>query len=179
MLISILIFYGPVIGGVISKLMRNSEKRIYIMSQTIGHIGTIHVKDRKIYVDLLDILKAKAKKGIEVSLILKDPDNLNISDEKRNRYLELLDDLAIAGVKIFFCWHMHMKIVILDNVAIVGSANLTLTGLRGLGEVALVIEDKKTVDSLVRAHESLRRRNHEVCLLCDRREKKLCGYYSL
>lgn len=39
----IFIFYGPVIGDVISKLMRNAVNRIYIMSQTIGGLPYVDI----------------------------------------------------------------------------------------------------------------------------------------
>ena len=93
--------------------------------------------------------------------------------------MELLDELSVAGVKIFFCWHMHMKVIIIDGLAIVGSANLTLTGMRGLGEIAVVLEDRRYVDVLARAHKALRRRQHEICFICEKRKDKICGYYSL
>ena len=129
---------------------------------------------------LLEILKTKAKQGLEVSLILKDPNNLKFKNQqKKEAYLDLLNELSIAGIKIFFCWYMHMKVIIIDNIAVVGSANLTLTGMKGLGEIAVILEDRRYVDSLVRAHMQIRKRQHEICMLCDKKKDKICGYFSL
>jgi cardiolipin synthase A/B len=77
---------------------------------------------------LLMALSLAARRGVAVDLLLPQRSNHRLADVARHRPLR---DLAAAGVRIWFTpWMQHAKAIVIDDqLALAGSANLDLRSL--------------------------------------------------
>ena len=122
---------------VVSKHLDRVKKRIWI----------------SVYVFTLPFLMAalikKRNAGIDVRVIVSD-DPLN---EKTVAFLRA------NGVRVKV-WHqasgvLHMKLMILDDVALIGSANLTHYGLNRSLEILMEVKDRKSLRKLEKLFEGM------------------------
>ena len=122
---------------VVSKHLDRVKKRVWIA----------------VYVFTLPFLMAalikKRNAGIDVRVIVSD-DPLN---EKTVAFLRA------NGVRVKV-WHqasgvLHMKLMILDDVALIGSANLTHYGLNRSLEILMEVKDKKSLRKLEKLFEGM------------------------
>jgi len=106
-----------------------------------------------VYVFTLPFLMAalikKRNAGIDVRVIVSD-DPLN---EKTVAFLRA------NGVRVKV-WHqasgvLHMKLMILDDVALIGSANLTHYGLNRSLEILMEVKDQKSLRKLEKLFEGM------------------------
>ena len=77
---------------------------------------------------LLMALTLAARRGVHVDLVLPARSNHRLADVARHRPLR---DLATAGARIWFVpWMVHAKAIVIDDqLALAGSANLDLRSL--------------------------------------------------
>jgi len=166
-----LILFGKEIGRTLISLINSCRRRIYIFSQAI-HSVKIWI-DKRHRVNLLKLLLKKADEGVDVRIISKNPCNI---PGIPLRYLSVLAILYHnKNIKHRLCWYMHMKVILIDDVVLVGSANFTSSGLDGFGEIALVIRDKKYVDLFDKIFNEIYNKEHAMCKMCPKRELGVCG----
>jgi len=122
---------------VVSRHLEKVKKRVWIA----------------VYVFTLPFLMAtlikKKNAGIDVRVIVSD-DSLN---EKTVAFLRA------NGVRVKV-WHqasgvLHMKLMILDDVALIGSANLTHYGLNRSLEILMEVKDQKSLRKLEKLFEGM------------------------
>ena len=122
---------------VVSKHLDRVKKRVWIA----------------VYVFTLPFLMAalirKRNAGVDVRVIVSD-DSLN---EKTVAFLRA------NGVRVKV-WHqasgvLHMKLMILDDVALIGSANLTHYGLNRSLEILMEVKDQKSLRKLEKLFEGM------------------------
>lgn len=103
---------------------------------------------------LTNILCKAAENGVMVQILIP-------GDNSDSRLSQLggranFDKLLKAGIEIF-CYQptmMHAKIMLIDNhIGVVGSANMNHRSMSKDEEVCLVIDDQKTVDTLISDYE--------------------------
>lgn len=96
---------------------------------------------------LLHALATAARLGRDVRLLVPARSNQRIADFARGAYLR---DLEEAGVVIlrYGPRMMHAKAVVLDDVAVIGSANIDVRSMLLNFETALLIYDEATVAAL-------------------------------
>lgn len=99
--------------------------------------------------DLVELLADKARSGVDVDLLLPGPHHdhrmVKLAGQKKMRAL------LAAGVKIhrFQPSMMHAKIILVDDqLAMIGSANLNYRSLRKDDEIVLTVSDRQLVSEL-------------------------------
>lgn len=102
--------------------------------------------------NFMEILKAKARAGVDVRVLM--PGDINdqkqITKEQRSRY----DELLPTGVRLFEYPKsmMHAKTVLVDDhLAVVGSINLDVLSFDDLEEGSLVIDDASFASEMEKA----------------------------
>ncbi len=165
------ILFGKEIGKTLLGLLMRSQRRIYIFTQAI-HRVKIYLS-KKYYRNLLKILFEKAREGVDVRIISKHPCNI---PGIPLRYLSALVGLYNEhNIKHMFCWYMHMKVILVDDIVLVGSANFTSAGLDSFGEVALLICDERYVKLFEDTFNKIYNREHKMCMACPKRNMGVCG----
>lgn len=76
------------------------------------------------------------------------------------------------GAQLFHCQGLHSKVLLLDNIAVVGSANLSGTSASDLTEAAIVTDHAPTLSSLTTFITELERQTTPLTLAY---LKRLCG----
>jgi cardiolipin synthase len=96
---------------------------------------------------LLHALATAARLGRDVRLLVPSRSNQRIADFARGAYLR---DLEEAGVQVLRAGPrmLHAKAVVLDDLAIIGSANIDVRSMLLNFETALVVYDSPSVDAL-------------------------------
>ncbi|MGQ3480072.1 cardiolipin synthase [Paenibacillus sp. TY11] len=112
---------------------------------------------------ILLALKTAVIRGIDVRVILP-----SIPDKKivYNASLSYVQDLLQAGVR-FYCYQkgfIHAKVVISDQLACSGSANMDMRSFCGQFELNAVFFDRKVVDQLVQDFYQDLSVSHELSL---------------
>ena len=149
--------YGKDIGKVIVYMLHRAKERIIIFTQNF-HDFKIEGENERI----ANILKRKASEGVSIGIICRHPENT--PPQGRETFIKSLEELQnVNGITIFMCWHMHMKIILVDNIVIVGSANFTHSGMYGAGEVAFVIDDERYVKEILTLYKQILNRDHYIC----------------
>lgn len=74
----------------------------------------------------------------------------------------LLRKLHRAGVAVYDCPNLHAKVLLLDSVAIVGSANMSSSSAKGLVEAAVLSDEASVVSGVASLIEQLRRRSSRL-----------------
>lgn len=97
---------------------------------------------------ILLAIKTAVKSGVDVRIIIPGtPDKKLVY----NATLSYVQELLQAGVR-FFCYHngfLHAKVLIADNLACSGSANMDMRSFCGQFEINAVFYDSKVVESLI------------------------------
>jgi len=81
---------------------------------------------------LLDSLEARAAAGVPVRVLLAVPSFVSANQKTA-------DELAGRGIPVKFMEHLHAKLVLADDVAFVGSENMSTTSLDRNREVGLFV----------------------------------------
>ena len=162
--------YGRDIGKAVVYLLQKAKKRIIIFTQNFHNFRV-----RELNIEVLDILKKKSREGVLVGIVCRHPENTPPAG--RETYLNTLRNIKDEpNIICFLCWHMHMKIVLIDNIVVVGSANFTDSGMHGIGEVAFIIDDKRYVEEILKLYDRIQKRAHYIChTFCS---NKKCGYLN-
>ncbi len=74
----------------------------------------------------------------------------------------LLQSLHKKGVRIYDCPNLHAKVMLLDNVAIIGSGNLSNSSADGLVEAGLMTDHPSTVAGVASLIEQLCHQSNEL-----------------
>lgn len=74
----------------------------------------------------------------------------------------LLRKLHRAGVAVYDCPNLHAKLLLLDSVAIVGSANMSSSSAKVLVEAAVLSDEASVVAGVASLIEQLRRRSRRL-----------------
>ena len=163
-----IMIYGKDIGSIVAYMLQKAKKRILIFTQNFHDFKISGTNTR-----VLNLLKEKANEGVYVGVICRHPEN--VPPTGRETFLKTLKDIQNFGeITCFLCWHMHMKIILVDDIVIVGSANFTESGMHGIGEVAFIIDDKRYSDEVANLFSQIQRREHYICKQFCNREK--CGH---
>ena len=128
-------------------------------------VHAIHTAERRIWIatpyflpsdQLLHALATAARLGRDVRLLVPGRSNQRIADFARGAYLR---DLEEAGVRIlrYGPRMLHAKAVVLDEIAIVGSANIDVRSMLLNFEAALVVYDPETVAEIAEWFSGLAR----------------------
>lgn len=129
--------------------------RLHLHNELLGRMAAA---DRRIFVEMpyftsqeaWSLLEDAARRGVRVVCVFPDENNdsLEFLYAARLRYRELLR----AGVEVYeYQRHMvHAKVLVVDDAAIIGSANLNHAGLFNHYEVAATVEDRGFADALER-----------------------------
>lgn len=117
-------------------MLERASQSIRIMVQNLTDVKTITVGTETCEVNLLDRLAAKANQGVQVQLIVREPEAFGgLSNHFRQAVESLLQ--RASTLEILVCAQMHIKAVIVDSAEVLeGSANFTGKGLSGIGEQA-------------------------------------------
>ena len=121
-----------------------------------GLVHAIHTAEGRIWIatpyflpsdQLLHALATAARLGRDVRLLVPARSNQRIADFARGAYLR---DLEEAGVRVlrYGPRMLHAKAVVLDDCAIIGSANIDVRSMLLNFEAALVVYDAATVAEL-------------------------------
>ncbi|MGC4033097.1 MAG: hypothetical protein QM754_15445 [Tepidisphaeraceae bacterium] len=60
----------------------------------------------------------------------------------------VLEQAFARGARLMCCPHLHAKVMVLDNVAIIGSGNCSKSSAETLIEAAMLVEDSSAVEAL-------------------------------
>lgn len=92
------------------------------------------------------ILLAKLMLNLEVNLITKSPNKETYSNPAH--VVSLLDFLDEIGCNVFVNDNLHSKMLLTRKIAIVGSVNLTRSGLYNQEEIAVSLDDFENLSTL-------------------------------
>jgi cardiolipin synthase len=116
--------------------IRAAKKRVWIEDPFISHD------------DITEALEEAAKRGVDVRVIFPDKNDSKLMDIANRAFA---NDLVEAGGKAFrYPGMTHLKVMVCDDWACVGSANLDTLSMRINRELNLAFNDEKTVNELVR-----------------------------
>jgi len=139
--------YGfKTIHSTVQKLIKSAQGEILIIAYAITTYG----------LEVLDFLEDTLKRGVSVKLIIDKLDTTPI--KVRDRIDHLLNNFPGQFIfkEIGSDNVLHGKVMIFDrNDIIIGSANLTLSGLVSNHEISVWIQDRKTATEATRAFEKL------------------------
>jgi cardiolipin synthase len=116
--------------------IRAAKKRVWIEDPFISHD------------DITEALEEASQRGVDVRVIYPEKNDSKLMDIANRAFA---NDLVEAGGKAFRYPRMtHLKIMICDDWACVGSANLDTLSMRINRELNLAFNDRKTVNELIR-----------------------------
>ncbi len=140
---------GIAIACKICEMLDRASKSIRIMVQNLTDVKTITVGSETCHVNLIDRLVAKAKEGVTVRLIIRDPEAFGgLGDHFRKAVEQILQ--RSPAIEILVCTQIHIKALVVDeNEVLEGSANFTGKGLSGIGEQATWTSNQDFVEKFV------------------------------
>lgn len=140
---------GIAIARKICDMLDRATKSIRIMVQNLTAVKTVTVGTETVNVNLIDRLVAKAKEGVMVRLIIRDPEAFGgLGDHFRKAVEQLLQ--RSPTIEILVCTQIHIKALIVDETEVLeGSANFTGKGLSGIGEQATWTSNSDFVEKFV------------------------------
>ncbi len=95
--------------------------------------------------ELLQALAVAARRGVEVRIIVPQVSNHRVADWARGPYLRELENQG-AQVRLFEAGMLHAKAILVDDeVAMLGSANLDIRSLYLDFEVMMLVHDTRSV----------------------------------
>lgn len=114
----------------------NSRQRLLEMiskAQTSLFVEAMEMKDT----DVRNAIKAKKAAGLDVRALVPDPAWISASTQDAMWY-------ASAGVpvKYFKQYDLHAKLIIADNIAMIGSENYTYTSLNQNREIGMLVTEQ-------------------------------------
>lgn len=122
----------------------------------VATVAAIKMSRKRVYVQnayftsdpILEEMIAAKKRGADVRMIFpSDNDSLFLELNNNSVTAKLLN----AGIQVYkYPCFSHIKAMVADDFAIVGSANLDTLSLRINEELSISFSDRKTVDELVR-----------------------------
>jgi cardiolipin synthase len=116
--------------------IRAAKKRVWIEDPFISHD------------DITEALEEASQRGVDVRVIYPEKNDSKLMDIANRAFA---NDLVEAGGKAFRYPRMtHLKIMVCDDWACVGSANLDTLSMRINRELNLAFNDRKTVNELIR-----------------------------
>ena len=68
-----------------------------------------------------------------------------------------------------------MKVIVVDDEVIIGSANVTGKGMSGKGEIAVVFKEMPYADYMEKTYEDFISRKHKICRSCPYIGLNECG----
>jgi cardiolipin synthase len=110
---------------------------------------------------LIKELIRKAKKGVDVEIILEISKNINIRNTRANKKVGRL--LSRAGVKVYYDnphRTTHCKLIIVDKrFVVIGSTNWTYHGLEKNNESSVLIDSKEIARYFLKYFEDIKKRS--------------------
>ncbi len=146
---------GPATGDTVAQLVPSGPDLPHDgLHDALVH--AIHTAEHRIWIatpyflpsdQLLHALATAGRLGRDVRLLVPARSNQRIADFARGAYLR---DLEEAGVRVlrYGPRMLHAKAVVLDDLAIIGSANIDVRSMLLNFETALVVYDAPTVAAL-------------------------------
>ncbi len=162
------LLFGSDIGKYLLRKILGAKTKIIIFTQSI-HNFIVRFGGRR--TRILPVLEEKVREGVDVWVFSRHP--LNMPRIPIDYIYALRRIYSMRLFRHMICWHMHMKIVVVDSETIIGSANFTGHGFRGLGEISVIIRDPTYAMVIEETYRSLSEKRHICCGSCER--KNFCG----
>ncbi len=167
---------GIAIACKICDMLDRASRSIRIMVQNFTAVKTITVGTETCQVNLIDRLVAKAENGVNVRLIIRDPESFGgLGTHFRKAVEELLN--KSPTIEILVCTQIHIKAIIIDETEVLeGSANFTGKGLSGIGEQATWTSNPDFVGKFVERFDHYWVHQSSECTGC---KNRTCEVHSL
>lgn len=105
-----------------------------------------------------NLLRDAVRRGVEVRVVLERAEESNFSEKTNSLNKKTADYLKAAGVKVKFDRSdviSHAKLLIVDDIATVGSMNWGFGGFRRYHEINAIVSEETSVSDLKRYFEVL------------------------
>ena len=140
---------GISIACTLSEMLDRATEDIRIMVQNFTDVKTVAVGTENCQVNFIDRLVKKAKTGVQIRIIIREPEAFGATAKHFQEAVErVLQEAPTIGLLV--CAQMHIKAIIIDASEVLeGSANFTAKGLSGIGEQASWTNNPEFVDQYV------------------------------
>jgi phosphatidylserine/phosphatidylglycerophosphate/cardiolipin synthase-like enzyme len=160
---------GIDIACTLVEMLDRASQSIRIMVQNFTDVKTITVGPESCEVNLLDRLTTKAKDGVEIRIIIREPEAFGAPAKHFQEAVETLLQNA-PTIEILVCAQMHIKSLIIDESEVLeGSANFTNKGLSGIGEQATWTNNSEFVSQFVKRFDHYWVHQSSKCTTCKNR----------
>jgi len=160
---------GISIACALVEMINRATQRIRIMVQNFTDVKTITVGTQSCEVNFLDRLIVKAKGGIQVRIITREPEAFGATSNHFHEAIEKLLQNA-PDIEILVCTQMHIKSLIIDETEVLeGSANFTAKGLSGIGEQATWTNNSEFVTQFAERFDHYWVHQSSECTACKNR----------
>jgi len=132
----------------IREMLDNAKDEVLIMTPWIFDVNDLRDK----------LISLKSEQGIDIRVVIRTPRReLQYTIKPSKSTMETCRTLRASGIKINHDSSLHAKMLIVDGTeALIGSANLTGSSLRGLSkEVAIYTSKKELVNKMKEFFESV------------------------
>ncbi|MFX1244363.1 MAG: phospholipase D family protein [Promethearchaeota archaeon] len=127
---------GISIACTLTEMLDRAQQSIRIMVQNFTDVQTVTVGTESCEVNLIDRLIQKAKAGVPIRIIIREPEAFGATAKHFQEAVERILRESL-DIEILVCAQMHIKAIIIDATEVLeGSANFTAKGLSGIGEQA-------------------------------------------
>ncbi len=160
---------GISIACTLAEMLDKATRSIRIMVQNLTDVKTVTVGTESCEVNLIGRLVEKAKEGIKVRIIIREPEAFGAASKHFQEAVEtLLQDAP--DIEILVCAQMHIKALIIDETEVLeGSANFTAKGLSGIGEQATWTNNFDFVDQFTKRFDEFWVHQSSECTTCKNR----------
>ena len=140
---------GISIACTLTEMLDRATESIRIMVQNFTDVKTVTVGPENCQVNLIDRLAQKAKAGVQIRIIIREPEAFGATAQHFQEAVERVLREA-PTIEVLVCTQMHIKAIIIDASEVLeGSANFTAKGLSGIGEQASWTNNPEFVDQYV------------------------------
>ncbi|MFX1508719.1 MAG: phospholipase D family protein [Promethearchaeota archaeon] len=167
---------GISIAFTLVEMLDRAIQSIRIMVQNFTDVKTVTVGTESCDVNLLDRLITKANQGVQIRIIIREPEAFGAASKHFQEAVEKLLQEA-PSIEILVCAQMHIKSVIIDDSEVLeGSANFTAKGLSGIGEQATWTNNLEFVTQFIQRFDQYWVHQSSECTEC---KNRTCEVHSL
>ncbi|MFW9831370.1 MAG: phospholipase D-like domain-containing protein [Candidatus Thorarchaeota archaeon] len=160
---------GISIACTLVEMLDRATESIRLMVENFTDVRTITIGSESCEVNLIDRLTEKAKDGVTVRIIIREPEGFGAAGYHFRDAIEKLLQ-ASSSIDILVCGQIHIKALIVDGSEVMeGSANFTTKGLSGIGEQATWTNNLEFVNQFVERFDHYWVHQGAECVDCKNR----------